>query len=183
MADIDHADAAKYAEIAIESEYKSHANLAACYLDSQAKLEAANTRLENNFYFNDKGERIACNPGDIPDGISARDATIHLQDEALEAERKTVLGKPLSAEYKMLFISEQEWEQRAGDAESRLREVEAVVAAFLKRFDELAPALSGVFTFYAIHGMKWPQADNWKSELDAIRALAPERTEQGETHD
>ena len=40
MTDLDHADAAKYAEIAIESEYKSHANLAACYRDSQAKLEA-----------------------------------------------------------------------------------------------------------------------------------------------
>jgi hypothetical protein len=41
-----HADAAKYAEIAIESEYKSHANLAACYLDSQAKLRKLETAIK-----------------------------------------------------------------------------------------------------------------------------------------
>ena len=44
LARLDHTDAAKYAEIAIESEYKSHVNLAACYLDSQAKLTAAHAQ-------------------------------------------------------------------------------------------------------------------------------------------
>ena len=53
----------------------------------EAKLAAANERLENNHFFGERdGEmvRIDCEPGSIPDGIEARDETIKLQDARIK---------------------------------------------------------------------------------------------------
>ena len=68
------------------------------------------------------------------------------------------------------------WASRAGELDrecKRLRSLNAELAnasdAFVKRHDEIAPALTDVFTFYAIHGMKWPDKQNWKAELDELR--------------
>lgn len=54
-------------------------------------------------------------------------------------------------------------------SQSRLAEVQKAGREFLTRYDLLEPDLSEVFTFYAVHGMKWPEDRNWKSELEALR--------------
>jgi hypothetical protein len=58
---------------------------------AEAALAAAHTRLEANFYFDNGGDRIDCEPGEIPDGIACRDETIKGQDKII-AELRAALA-------------------------------------------------------------------------------------------
>jgi hypothetical protein len=50
-------------------------------------ISALHERLEDSFYFDWEGNRVECAPGSIPDGISCRDETIKMQDEAIDKFR------------------------------------------------------------------------------------------------
>ena len=156
MTDLNHTDAAKYAEIAIESEYKSHANLAACYRDSQAKLEAKT--------------------------VEARSMTNHnvTLTEQLETERgrRTMFDQKLTKSERHRQNAEArifDAEQRAETAEQRLREVEAALNAFI-----IATANGtegGITDMRTLEGRVKFYGMIDKVKEQAIRALAPDRTD------
>lgn len=50
-------------------------------------IAALHERLEDSYYFDWEGNRVECAPGSIPDGISCRDETIKLQDQAIDKFR------------------------------------------------------------------------------------------------
>jgi hypothetical protein len=54
------------------------------------------------------------------------------------------------------------------------------ITALREKMKKLGPALSDVFTFYAVHGMKWPTEDNWKAEADAVDTLLEQALKMNE---
>jgi hypothetical protein len=64
----------------------------------ERELAEAHTRLEANFYYNTKGERCPCKPGEIPDGIACRDETIKGQDKIIAELRAALAAAARDAE-------------------------------------------------------------------------------------
>jgi hypothetical protein len=64
----------------------------------ERELAEAYTRLEANFYYNTKGERCPCKPGEIPDGIACRDETIKGQDKIIADLRDALAAAARDAE-------------------------------------------------------------------------------------
>lgn len=67
--------------------------------EARDENERLHERLEDNFAFNSNGERVAFEPGTIPDGIECRDETIRQQDERIkrlvrERDAMREAGKP-----------------------------------------------------------------------------------------
>ena len=53
---------------------------AAALREAAASIARLHERLEDNYAFNDKGERVPMEPSESTDGIACRDATIRLLD-------------------------------------------------------------------------------------------------------
>jgi len=51
-----------------------------------------------------------------------------------------------------------------------LAKLEDAVRAFLKKYDELMPAVNHRFTFASLHGMEYT-GDNWNDEINRLKEL------------
>ena len=56
----------------------------------------------------------------------------------------------------------------------RYTELREAVRAYLKKYDELKPAMDGAFTVQAIHGMPY-SGPTWEQEIDRLRQLIEEK--------
>jgi hypothetical protein len=52
--------------------------------EAAGELERLHQRLEDSHYVDNAGNRVACEPGSIPDGIECRDTTIDMQDRLID---------------------------------------------------------------------------------------------------
>ena len=57
---------------------------------AEAEVARLHERLEDNYAFDGEGNRIAVEPGSIPDGISCRDETIRLLDDLVERKDERI---------------------------------------------------------------------------------------------
>lgn len=54
---------------------------------------------------------------------------------------------------------------------ARAEKAERAAAAFLAKYDQLAPVMNSAFQMAAIHGLRWQGGDNWGNELAALRVV------------
>lgn len=99
--------------------------------------DALRARLEMDFAYDGDGNRIAVEPGSIPDGIECRDATIKLLDERVERltkdrddwKRTAELAQRIATIAIDKFRDALDQHDRfAADTKARMAEMEALVA-------------------------------------------------------
>lgn len=116
--------------------------IAAMQAEHRREVERLHERLEDNHAFDMDGNRIECEPGSVPDGITCRDETIKLQDErlaAMQAEHERVvlplqdaldvLDRPL---YRALEAGFRHSPLTAKEREQRLRETCEIAAELVR---------------------------------------------------